>query len=284
LAQVRALGVTVRINNNNIALRPFAAIPDRLKAELRTAKPDLLILLRAEAILQQPRPAAQPPISPTAVAQPRRDAVSEDENFQIIDWREAIRRLDWADVILCWQNVTRHRLNSFIRSHRRHLPAKALPNLGEPVMCLENHPSGIMNGEIFTVRDFDPVRGILLEDGPGWIPAPWFEWLSPGGKQPRRRAAFALGYAITTHKSQGSEWPHVLVLDEFTGADRARWLYTAITRASVAVRIVAPHRYRMCTTGITRFGGLSDISSRCGRVRLPSTPPAPAPGQSLGLA
>jgi hypothetical protein len=29
-----------------------------------------------------------------------------------------------------------------------------------------------------------------------------------------------------------------MVLDEFTGADRARWLYTAITRASAAIRIV----------------------------------------------
>jgi exodeoxyribonuclease-5 len=165
---------------------------------------------------------------------------SVDESFQIIDRREAMLRLDWADVVLCWKNETRHQLNRFIRWHRRHLPEAALPNRGEPVMCLENHPSGIMNGEMFTVRDFDPARGILLEDGPGWIPNPWFEWLSPGGKQPRRCAAFALGYAITTHKSQGSEWPNVLVLDEFTGTDRARWLYTSITRASAAICIVPP--------------------------------------------
>jgi exodeoxyribonuclease-5 len=167
---------------------------------------------------------------------------SVDENFQVIERREAMRRLDWADVVLCWRNQTRHRLNSSIRWHRRRLPAEAFPNRGEPVMCLENQPSGIMNGEIFTVHDFDPVRGILLEDGPGWIANPWFEWLSPDGKQPRRRAAFALGYAITTHKSQGSEWPNVLVLDEYTRADRARWLYTAITRASAAIGIVPDSR------------------------------------------
>jgi exodeoxyribonuclease-5 len=164
---------------------------------------------------------------------------SVDENFQVIDRHEAMRWLDRADVVLCWKNETRHRLNRFIRWHRRRLPASAPPNPGEPVMCLENHSSGIMNGEVFTVRGFDPVRGILLEDSPGWIADPWFEWLSPGGKQPRRRAAFALGYAITTHKSQGSEWPNVLVLDEYTGADRARWVYTAITRASAAICIVA---------------------------------------------
>lgn len=42
------------------------------------------------------------------------------------------------------------------------------------------------------------------------------------------------GYAITCHKSQGSEWPYVFVDANFTraGKDYFRWLYTAITRAS----------------------------------------------------
>jgi exodeoxyribonuclease-5 len=179
---------------------------------------------------------------------------SVDENFQIIDRREAMRRLEWADIVLCWRNETRHRLSRFIRWRRRRLPVEALPNRGEPVMCLENQPSGIMNGELFTVRDFDLVHGILLEDGPGWIADPWFEWLSPNEKQPRQRASFALGYAITTHKSQGSEWPNVLVLDEFTGADRVRWLYTSITRASAAICIVPPsesHAAQHGTHGIS---------------------------------
>ncbi len=42
------------------------------------------------------------------------------------------------------------------------------------------------------------------------------------------------GYAITCHKSQGSSWPNVIVFDDGLGRtpeDRARWLYTAITRA-----------------------------------------------------
>lgn len=40
-------------------------------------------------------------------------------------------------------------------------------------------------------------------------------------------------YAISVHKSQGSEWPIVVVLDEshIFGKDRNKWLYTAITRA-----------------------------------------------------
>lgn len=46
---------------------------------------------------------------------------------------------------------------------------------------------------------------------------------------------FAYGYAITCHKSQGSEWDKVLVLEEsfpFDKTEHARWLYTACTRAS----------------------------------------------------
>lgn len=45
---------------------------------------------------------------------------------------------------------------------------------------------------------------------------------------------FAYGYAITAHKSQGSEWDKVLVIEEnfpFVPIEHARWLYTAATRA-----------------------------------------------------
>lgn len=44
------------------------------------------------------------------------------------------------------------------------------------------------------------------------------------------------GYALTTHKAQGSEWPEVLVVMEpslqaMNQLEQKRWLYTAITRA-----------------------------------------------------
>lgn len=44
---------------------------------------------------------------------------------------------------------------------------------------------------------------------------------------------FDFGYCITCHKSQGSQWPKVLVLEEsfpFDKTEHARWLYTACTR------------------------------------------------------
>lgn len=44
---------------------------------------------------------------------------------------------------------------------------------------------------------------------------------------------FNWGYAITTHKAQGSQWSKVLVIEEnfpFDKTEHARWVYTAMTR------------------------------------------------------
>ena len=46
---------------------------------------------------------------------------------------------------------------------------------------------------------------------------------------------FTYGYAITCHKSQGSEWDNVLVIEEnfpFEKEEHKQWLYTAATRAA----------------------------------------------------
>ena len=45
---------------------------------------------------------------------------------------------------------------------------------------------------------------------------------------------FTYGYAITGHKSQGSEYPKVLGIEDkfpFDKTEHARWLYTVVTRA-----------------------------------------------------
>ena len=52
---------------------------------------------------------------------------------------------------------------------------------------------------------------------------------------------FTYAYAITAHKSQGSEWPKVVVLEEkfpFDKVEHARWLYTACTRSSEKLVLV----------------------------------------------
>ncbi len=51
---------------------------------------------------------------------------------------------------------------------------------------------------------------------------------------------FGLAYAITGHKSQGSEWPMVIVMvDDLAGNVACReWVYTAISRASKACLLI----------------------------------------------
>ena len=46
---------------------------------------------------------------------------------------------------------------------------------------------------------------------------------------------FSYGYAITTHKAQGSEWNNVVIWEEqfpYAKDEHKRWLYTAVTRCS----------------------------------------------------
>ena len=54
-----------------------------------------------------------------------------------------------------------------------------------------------------------------------------------------RPQTYDYAYAITCHKSQGSEYDKVLVFEEYLkGGDHARWLYTAATRAKEKLIIV----------------------------------------------
>jgi exodeoxyribonuclease-5 len=53
--------------------------------------------------------------------------------------------------------------------------------------------------------------------------------------------SFDFGYAMTVHKAQGSEWPNVILIDEYyRRLERTSWVYTGITRASERI-IVTPY-------------------------------------------
>jgi exodeoxyribonuclease-5 len=58
--------------------------------------------------------------------------------------------------------------------------------------------------------------------------------------------SFDFGYAMTVHKSQGSEWDRVILIDEYyKKQERTSWVYTAITRAAKEIIItVFPPGYK----------------------------------------
>ena len=74
---------------------------------------------------------------------------------------------------------------------------------------------------------------------------------------------FTYGYALTVHKSQGSQWDDVVLFDE-SGAfreHRQRWLYTGLTRARTKLTLWAPNTqvlWDACARRVLRSGGLGE--------------------------
>ena len=179
------------------------------------------------------------------------------------------RKIDWdlieqGDVVLCAFNRTRRALNVEIR-RRRHYRG-LYPEDGECVVCLRNDYSrGVLNGVTYTVVGTrtigvggDNLKMIVRDDDgaefEAVVPKECFASdIDPHTVRPELNP-FDFGYCITCHKSQGSEWGRVVVIDESaeyarcavgnTPGDWARkqmskrWLYTAITRASERVDIM----------------------------------------------
>ena len=151
-----------------------------------------------------------------------------------------------VDQIICGRNETRHRIN---RRTRKLLGRDSwLPVPGDKLVCLRNnHIIGLMNGALYDVVECeagvapDYVR-LTLEGGLTVLAhsAP-FANSEPEPGTERNFELFDYGYALTCHKSQGSQWDSVLVFDEsecFRGSER-RWLYTAVTRAAHNLKVVA---------------------------------------------
>jgi exodeoxyribonuclease V alpha subunit len=112
---------------------------------------------------------------------------------------------------------------------------------GDPVLCTRNHwDRGLQNGSLGIIakvadsaqtnRDPDEVSGVL-----GWV-----TW-DDGVSRPFTRDLLAdieLGYAITVHKAQGSQWPRIIIpITKSRLLDRTL-IYTAITRAQREVILV----------------------------------------------
>jgi exodeoxyribonuclease-5 len=165
--------------------------------------------------------------------------------------------------VICGTNATRRWLNTAMK-RAAGFDADYPTGAGEKIICLRNrHDLGLINGMFLTLTEVrqDPDDAFAFsamvetEDG-----------VSLGGRQSFWRGEYAdhiaydpergrrewqirrgliessWGYAITCHKSQGSQWENVVVFDNGfgrTAADRNRWLYTAITRAERGLVILS---------------------------------------------
>lgn len=152
-----------------------------------------------------------------------------------------------ADQILVGMNRTRRAVNKRVRDLRGY--EGVTPCVGERLVCLRNnHQLGLLNGSLWITEevygDDDPVVLSLRPETETWRQEVLAHRAHFEGKEvdhwTRLEAEeFDYGYALTCHKAQGSQWDDVLVIDE-SGVfkqNRARWLYTAITRAAERITI-----------------------------------------------
>lgn len=181
--------------------------------------------------------------------------------------------LDYSQIIV-GKNRTRDLKNRKMRE--LHGYAGDMPMVGERIICLRNNYGlGCLNGQQFTITEIHDeqseywkAQGMFIaylkcDCGAayditsrcticGWasnrLMPIWLKGftghagereLADMRYQDGNRAMMATyGYCITAHKSQGSEWPSVLVINEAWGKEAVNWLYTAVTRAKNEVAII----------------------------------------------
>lgn len=164
-----------------------------------------------------------------------------------------------ADIVLVGYNATRFALNNAMRKVRgRETQFPESPD--EKIICLKNQNDiGLVNGMFLSLSDCGKAgnhtfrANIKTEDGTDLgqrtVYRGHFDDHVAFDKDRGQRDYWekkgtvecTFGDAITVHKGQGSEWENVILFDDGfgRGPDRAKWLYTACTRASDGLLILA---------------------------------------------
>ncbi|MCB1517784.1 MAG: AAA family ATPase [Hyphomicrobiaceae bacterium] len=150
-----------------------------------------------------------------------------------------------ADQVLVGRNRTRVTYNDRLRELKGF--SKALPEIGEKLVCLRNNPAKrLLNGQIWLVSHVKKkTKGriemeVLSEETARPADILTHKAFFSGEEETlswaERRGLdeFTYGYCLTVHKSQGSQWDQVFLFDEsfVFREDSARWLYTGLTRAA----------------------------------------------------
>ena len=157
-----------------------------------------------------------------------------------------------ADQVLVGRNKTRLQYNDRLRELKG-LPFHE-PVEGDRMVCLRNNPrKKLLNGQIWIVtevsRKANGKYSLLLgaDEGKGEAKVLTHKAFFAGEEDamswPERRQfdEFTFGYCLTVHKAQGSQWDNVYLFDEsfVFREERARWLYTGITRAAEKITVVS---------------------------------------------
>lgn len=157
-----------------------------------------------------------------------------------------------ADQLIVGRNNTRTEWNKRFRRNLGH--ERDYPVNGDKIICLKNNrEADVFNGMIgkcvgdsYTVGDqayvmnFDDISVMRVWEGDALGYGEKYDGYDDYMKTLNR---FDYGYAITCHKSQGSEFDNVVVYNEPIGREdvmRRRWLYTALTRSKKQCTLVQP--------------------------------------------
>jgi exodeoxyribonuclease-5 len=148
--------------------------------------------------------------------------------------------LESVDQVILAKNSLRVELNNLIRKLHGF---KGRVRVGEQIICLrKNHGLGIFNGQQGVITALHPghppmldfqVDGVLYPMIP-YDPDQFGKETGPQGYTPGMPVNFFdFAYVLTGHKSQGDEFPSVLVGEPSPGTMWAheRWTYTVASRA-----------------------------------------------------
>jgi exodeoxyribonuclease-5 len=188
------------------------------------------------------------------------------------DFNDLFESLDFSQptvVTLCGMNWTRVQLNRQIRKKLGYYGK--IPCEGERIICLKNNRhTKLMNGQLGTLGSISlyvPPHIYEAVTEMDNMPEPYQtlihsccfgkkeynEYYDEVSLQKVKQILddtgypavdlFDFGYAISVHRSQGSEWDSVLLFEErsqyWDTEFYKRWLYTAVTRAKDRLYVIA---------------------------------------------
>ncbi|WP_230530229.1 ATP-dependent DNA helicase [Microvirga roseola] len=158
-----------------------------------------------------------------------------------------------ADQVLVGLNKTRRLYNARLRELNGY--RDPMPAAGEKLVCLRNDKTkGLLNGGTWTIHALRGIRNdflrmdVIADDDARRrsvevaVHKAFFEGTEEEVPFALRKESdeFTYGYALTVHKSQGSQWDDLVLFDESYAfrEHRSRWLYTGLTRAAETVTVV----------------------------------------------